>query len=373
MSLELHVQEVTNPAQFGARLDALLRSGDTEEVNIGVAWVRRSGMSALGPGFEALLARGGKLRITVGIDIQNTSQEGLEDLLGLSAAAGAGALEPFVYHNESNRTNTTFHPKIYVFIQRGEKVLLIVGSNNLTGAAATDNVEAALMYQGELGDQVVRDAMRILKSWRDPASPLVRALTPALLAELIANKYVLPERVLRTRSAVSGASPTRRRPLFGAVDRPGLPALALTAGGRATPAARPSRPAPPASGETVVLMRIRTARGTQTQLPVQVMTGPLAGVTELISIAGTHRGISAAHARGKVNTFKLEIPETEGMTEPVLRLTQTSAGVVYEVYDSDTPEGLLIRAALEEGLLSNPRTTHTTRADLRHATWYRFV
>src|SRR5947199_5378946 len=81
-----------------------------EVLEIGVAWVRRSGSRLVRQPLKRFLRRGGILRLTVGIDIENTSYEGLRDLLRLRRH---GTVEIFVYHNEA--IAPTFHPKVYLF------------------------------------------------------------------------------------------------------------------------------------------------------------------------------------------------------------------------------------------------------------------
>ena len=84
--------------RFGVALAGLLESGEWTDFEAAVAWVRRSGTRHLLPPLRTFLNAGGRAQITVGIDLDNTSQEGLEDLLALTAA---GNCKTFVYHNES--------------------------------------------------------------------------------------------------------------------------------------------------------------------------------------------------------------------------------------------------------------------------------
>lgn len=67
-------------------------------------------------------------------DIENTSAEGLRDLLDWESN---GSLETHIYHNEAN---PTFHPKIYL-LRNDAEARLIVGSNNITGAGLFVNTE----------------------------------------------------------------------------------------------------------------------------------------------------------------------------------------------------------------------------------------
>jgi len=87
--------------------------------------------------FRAFLRNGGHLSIVVGIDLKNTTREGLQALLDLEQF---GRSETFVYHNEAG---SIFHPKVYLFRNTTE-ARLIVGSNNLTASGLYVNVEAGL-------------------------------------------------------------------------------------------------------------------------------------------------------------------------------------------------------------------------------------
>lgn len=79
--------------------------------------------------FKKFLSHGGFAQVTVGVDIENTSAEGLRDLLSLQAA---GNFETYIHHNEAD---TTFHPKVYLFCNDAD-ARLIVGSNKTCFAVA---------------------------------------------------------------------------------------------------------------------------------------------------------------------------------------------------------------------------------------------
>ena len=88
------------------------------------------------------------MRFVVGVDIENTTVEGLQDLLSLSTA---GDCETTVYHNESS---VIFHPKIYLF-RNDQRARLIIGSNNITEAGLFTNTEVSLQIDAELPDNVI--------------------------------------------------------------------------------------------------------------------------------------------------------------------------------------------------------------------------
>ena len=136
-----------------------------DSLDVAVAWVRCSGVSYLFDGLARFLRHGGKLSFVVGIDLQNTSMEGLRALLDLEVH---GHCETYVYHNEAG---SVFHPKLYLF-RNEEEARLIVCSNNLTAAGLYANVEAGLELDTALTDNVITDAMNALESWRDTTTNL---------------------------------------------------------------------------------------------------------------------------------------------------------------------------------------------------------
>ena len=114
----------------------------------------------------------------------------------------------------------------------------------------------------------------------------------------------------------------------------------------------------------------------QTQLPFSLLEDPFFdGVSELISPGGARRIISDAHARGGINTRKVEIPESKGFNEPILLLTKDAGGEVhYRCLDAASPGGAQLKHVLQAGLVSDPPETVNTRpADPSRGTWYRVL
>ncbi len=348
-----------------------------DSLDIAVAWVRASGMAYLSDRLANFLRNGGHVSVIVGIDIQNTTREGLQALLDLEAH---GHCETFVYHNEASGV---FHPKLYLF-RNDEEARLIVGSNNITQSGLYVNVEAGLQIDTTVDASVVGQALDALSSWKDTTSRLAVRLDPAFLAQLVSDEYVIDEaRALANMRAARGTRAARPTPpLFGArrVIPPSL-ATALVrrsppARGRAVPAAGSAAPVLPAAAPagTVLLMRLRkaslTTRTTQTQIPIRVADTFFQGVTEVQSAhSGLRHGIHEAAARGGRNTMKLEIPEMADFAQPVARFERTPEGVVYETYDVGSPQGDQIMTTLEEGRGDN--TTQLSISDADRATWWR--
>ena len=348
-----------------------------DTLDIAVAWVRASGASYLEESLRSFLHHGGRLSFIVGIDLHNTTREGLQVLLDFE---GHGACETFVYHNEAG---SIFHPKIYLF-RNEEEARLIVGSNNLTAAGLYSNVEAGLQVDTTLEDVVIEEAADALSSWRDTTGSLAVRLDPAFLSDLVAEGYVVEEAATRAeerrRRSARGARTGRR--LFGARSFT-PPARAPHPEAPATPESPTAQPAAAAAGAagaavtaapegTTILMRLRVARGTQTQIPFRVAENFFSGIAEVHSAhTGARHGLQIARARGNPNTTKLEIPELRDFSDVFARFEKTPGGVVYEVYDASTPKGEQIKTSLENGF--GDGSTQISISDVARATWWRYI
>ncbi|MCU1313971.1 MAG: hypothetical protein JWM54_1728 [Acidobacteriaceae bacterium] len=356
-----------------------------DTLDIAVAWVRASGMFHLNDRFTDFLRHGGALSFVVGIDLRNTTLEGLQALLDLEQY---GNSETHVYHNESG---SIFHPKLYLF-RNGREARLIVGSNNLTQAGLFINVEAGLQLDRRANDPVVKQALDALATWRDTTTRLAVRLDAGFLAQLTANGYVIDERTSReiirqenARRTAGGAARLFGSANFGApivpdaARRTRTPAKKAAANGVVSASSTAKRPVltqpvvtrTPTLGDTV-LMRLRTARGTQTQIPFRLTNTFFASDREVrAKNTGVVHEIREAKAKGNANTMKLELPETRTMQQPVARFERTPNGIVYEVFDVGTPQGDQILGVLQEGLETD--ATKMTISNREQATWWRFI
>lgn len=358
-----------------------------DSLDIAVAWVRASGMAHLNDRFSAFLGNGGILSFIVGIDLKNTTREGLQALLSLEQY---GNCVTHVYHNESG---SIFHPKLYLF-RNGREARLIVGSNNLTQAGLFVNVEAGLQLDRRANDPVVMQAVDALATWRDTTTQLAVRLDEAFLDQLADGGYIISEaasrdvirrekagRTNRTGGRLFGSASFSAPNLSGAAARPRA-AIKKMAGAvvPALPAIVPVKtaakviatpPRVPASGDTV-LMRLRIARGTQTQIPFRLTNTFFSRDREVRhKNTGVVHEIREAKAKGNANTMKLELPETRTMQQPLARFERTPEGIVYEVFDLGTPQGNQILSVLEDGFRNE--TTQMTISNQAQATWWRFI
>lgn len=355
-----------------------------DRLDVAVAWVRASGMAYLSNGFVTFLRNGGHLSFVVGIDLKNTTREGLQALLDLEAH---GVSETYVYHNEAG---SIFHPKLYLF-RNEEEARLIVGSNNLTAAGLYVNVEAGLQVDADVEADVIAQAADALDSWRDTSTSLTIKLDSAFLAELSKEGYVIDEaasraamqgervkrasrggsRLFGSRSYAAPPRTTKPQPTGTKPSTAGTPAPTGTgSGAQAGPGGVPAAPG------TVLLMRLRKAsttdRPTQTQIPFRVADTFFKGVTSVRSThSGDVHGLNDAQARGTRNTIKLEIPEMRNFTDPVARFEKTAGGVDYEVHDVGTPKGNQIMVSLQSGLPTGD--TQSTVSDVTRATLWRYI
>jgi hypothetical protein len=207
------VYNQTVACRFGVELADLLADDSWTRFDAAVAWVRRSGLRHMMPALAGFLHRGGIIRIVVGIDIENTSKEGLQDLLALSQH---GTIQTIIRHNEHR--SVTFHPKVYLF-SNDEDARLIVGSNNLTESGLFTNTEAGLQVDAAVTDAVIVQMRAAIESWCDPTGNLARVLDQDLLTDLEKGDYIATEATLQRRRAASrqrsGSSRGALPPLFG--------------------------------------------------------------------------------------------------------------------------------------------------------------
>lgn len=342
-----------------------------DSLDVAVAWVRAAGVAHLSRSFQQFLKHSGSLRFVVGIDLQNTTKEGLQALLDLEVF---GSCETYVYHNEAD---SVFHPKVY-FFRNIQEARIIVGSNNLTQAGLYSNVEAGLLVDAKIKDSLVVQVNDAFDAWRDVSSGLAFRLTPAFLAQLVKEGYVPDEATVRSRRA--GVKKGRSTKKLFASRRYGAPTLSSTGGSPSSGgSSKAYAPASPSSGTTpgsVLLMRLRkahvTQRPTQAQIPIRLLSSFFKGVSAVTSAhTGQSHSLIKASARGSQNTVKLEIPEMRSFSDPLARFELTPSGIVYEVYDIGTPKGNQIRARLVSGQKNG--STQATITDLSRATWWRAI
>lgn len=132
------------------------------QIDICIAFIKIKGLRRLLTTLEGLINRGGKVRIVFGISskLGITDMESVKELLEFSKHKNV---------NIRRYDNSSFHPKAYLFY--GKRPALIIGSSNLTNAAATKNVEANLFVE-DADKQLFEDVKQFFNDCFDNADPL---------------------------------------------------------------------------------------------------------------------------------------------------------------------------------------------------------
>jgi len=165
-------------------------------LDVVVAWAKRSGLSRVEDDLEVISARPGRARMIVGIDEGGATRQGLTLARALFDTV-------HVFHDRAGRT---FHPKVY--LGWGDTTaLLLVGSHNLTAGGVYFNYEIGLVCELALpGDApLFTDVQQYIARLHGDASAC-KQLTDDVLAELIANpRYRVDDEDTRHTPAVAGA------------------------------------------------------------------------------------------------------------------------------------------------------------------------
>ena len=187
-----------------------------------VAFAKNSGVLRMKPALERFKASGGNIRILVGVDIQGTTYEALQNLLPLCDAL-------YVVHSEDSAT--TFHSKVYL-LENDTDIWMAIGSNNLTGGGLWTNFESCQCNDCAVRtpeyDELHTPFASLLANYMNPDYECSRLIeNEDDIIELERAGYVIREVRQRieqneekTRRAQSG-----RETLFGRQRRAGLPRI----------------------------------------------------------------------------------------------------------------------------------------------------
>lgn len=120
-----------------------------------------------------------------------------------------------------------------------------------------------------------------------------------------------------------------------------------------------------------LLMRPRKAsehaRRTQIQIPIKVKREFFQDVTTVTSLHdGDPKNIVLAHARGSLNTIKLEVPEIGDFEKPVIKFTRKDSLTCYQAHDAGE-----FFDELEQGIKTG-KTFISTNRNVENATWWQY-
>jgi len=224
----MDVDYIAQPdTQIGFELATLLKSGiPASRVVFVSAFVSLPTIMRIKHQVAELRVKDTDVRFVLGIDLNGTSQEVLEELLDWDADVR------IVKHRMPGHT---FHPKLFLF-EWDHQATIIVGSNNLTEGGFYRNYEAAVRVTYRLPDETEHfgSACTELERFLDPKGSTVHRLTSEFLGKLIAAGGVPTEAEARIGRDVSskgrGNRSTGGHSLFGTEhfpSSPGLPANLL--------------------------------------------------------------------------------------------------------------------------------------------------
>lgn len=135
-----------------------LRLSEADEVKFGVAFVRYSGYSLIEDALKHCLENGGKIEFILGLDFRITEPKILRILSEL--AKSAANLKLFCFSDPPTDDTPVYHPKIYL-LKEGERVVISIGSSNLTAGGLKDNVEVNTVIEANIKEYVVSDIYEV--------------------------------------------------------------------------------------------------------------------------------------------------------------------------------------------------------------------
>lgn len=182
---------------LGALLNEELRNESWTLFNAAVAFVKRSGVKHLSDSMK-IFSEKRVVKLAIGVDLFGTSIEGVETLCS-SITNG----EVWVYHNE---LTSTFHPKLYLFSNETQ-ALVIVGSGNLTEGGLYTNEEVSVQILLDLSKSsdltLYRDLMKVFDSWSVDGGACSMLLNEDNIISLIEHGYLVPEKFVSDKARVS--------------------------------------------------------------------------------------------------------------------------------------------------------------------------
>lgn len=170
-----------------------LESENYNSFNAFIAFVSTGGLKNLIDQLLAFKEDGGEIKLYLGVDLNATSKEALEQLL-------ENEIESYVVYSPNN---IIYHPKIYAF-EGDETKRAIIGSSNLTESGLFQNIEASVCVDfdsdDENGNQFLSDIYDHFNAVINQEHPSCQRLTAEVLEILVESKVVLPEAVNRAKS-----------------------------------------------------------------------------------------------------------------------------------------------------------------------------
>ncbi|MFD0981155.1 phospholipase D family protein [Tropicimonas aquimaris] len=139
--------------RFFERINELLGLEGLRSLRIASAYARWDGLGLVSEKLEEFLQAGGNVELIFGFDNGVTSPDSFLYGLYLADLFAAGV---FVGAVTDLYDNATFHPKMFQFWLK-DRVIIVVGSANLTGAGISRNIETGAEFELKMKSQAARD------------------------------------------------------------------------------------------------------------------------------------------------------------------------------------------------------------------------
>ncbi len=140
------------------------------------------------------------LNLIIGVDLEGTSKEALEELLGIG-------INSYVYYQKEQ---PIFHPKIYLF-EGSKEIKLIIGSSNLTRGGLFTNVESSILIEFDSSDKgglaLLREIKTYYKTLFDFSDPNLFPINNSVIMGFYANGIIPTEKTRSTNFKKSVAPP----------------------------------------------------------------------------------------------------------------------------------------------------------------------
>ncbi|MGO9760950.1 MAG: hypothetical protein ACLP1Q_06795 [Solirubrobacteraceae bacterium] len=241
---------------LGSVLVAELQSGSWIRFRGVFAFLKQSGLRQVAGPIDSFLRRGDtEAVITVGIDHDGTSLEGLEGLWRVLD----GRAKLLVFKEGQGGPARTFHPKAFLF-EGDDQAFAVIGSGNLTAGGLFLNHELAVSIALDLRDlasaRFHRQLLATFDAWQRPG-PACREVDASLLNALYDAGDLLSESAIAAAARAARAATRRgaaaqtagRSSIFGssgaAVAAPAPPPMPNMAAPAVTLPAPPTGPTPP--------------------------------------------------------------------------------------------------------------------------------
>lgn len=152
-----------------------------DEVILCVSYATRHAFSLLYDEFEIFLRNGGRLRAIFDIERMVTDSTIIEEIATIPGDAQCKVF----FREKGNKADPgslqgIFHPKLYVF-KKGNDIKVILGSSNFTSAGLTKNIEANILIEGNVKDELCSELLHYFQNLWD--SPDVIIPTESLLQD----------------------------------------------------------------------------------------------------------------------------------------------------------------------------------------------